>query len=177
MTDYSPLKSKIRQIQDFPVKGINFKDITPLLEDKRTRREAIDGLTDAFREKEVDKVLGIDARGFLFASVVADRLDVGLVIARKKGKLPFKSIATEHDLEYGKGVLEIHADSIEKGEKILIIDDVLATGGTAEAAVKLVEKLGGVVVGIGFLLEVSVKPPLGGRERLSKYNVVSLIKY
>ena len=173
MADYSHLKSKIRHIQDFPIKGINFKDITPLLEDPGTFKEAIDGLADAFREQKIDKVVGIDARGFLLASAVAYLLNAGMVIIRKKGKLPYETIVREHDLEYGRGTLEIHKDAIKTGERILIIDDVLATGGTVEAAAKLVEELGGVIVGMGLLLEL----PLGGRERLSEYNVASLIKY
>lgn len=173
MTDYSHLKAKIREVSDFPIKGINFKDITPLLEDKEAFREAIDGLVSYFKGKSIDKVVGIDARGFLLASAVAYLLHAGMVIIRKKGKLPYDTIVREHDLEYGRGALEIHTDAIKKGEQVLIIDDVLATGGTVEAAVHLVEQLGGEVVGIGLLLEM----PLGGRERLSKYQVVSLIKY
>lgn len=173
MTDYSHLKAKIREVPDFPIKGINFKDITPLLEDKDAFREAVDGLVSHFKEKSIDKVVGIDARGFLLASAVAYLLNAGMVIIRKKGKLPYDTIVREHDLEYGRGTLEIHTDAVKKGEQILIIDDVLATGGTVEAAAKLVEDLGGIVMGVGLLLEL----PLGGRERLSKYQVVSLIKY
>lgn len=173
MADYSHLKSKIRHIQDFPIKEINFKDITPLLEDRDAFKEAIDGLADAFRGEKIDKVVGIDARGFLFASAVAYLLNAGMVIVRKKGKLPYETIVREHDLEYGRGTLEIHKDAVNPDEKVLIIDDVLATGGTVEAAAKLVEDLGGIVVGVGLLLEL----PMGGRERLSKYHVVSLIKY
>src|SRR3990167_11445449 len=132
MEDYSYLKSKIREIADFPIQGINFKDITPLLEDKSAFRDAINGLADAFRDKKVDKVVGIDARGFLLASAVAYLLNAGMVIVRKKGKLPHQTIVREHDLEYGRGTLEIHVDAIKKGERVLVIDDVLATGGTAD---------------------------------------------
>lgn len=173
MRDFSHLKAKIRDVKDFPIPGIYFKDITPLLEDKDTFRDAIDGLVLHFKNREVDKVVGIDARGFLLSSAVAYILHAGMVIVRKRGKLPCETIIREHDLEYGKGSLEIHVDSIQKGEKILIVDDVLATGGTVEAAVHLVEKLGGEVVGLGFLLEL----PLGGRERLTKYKIHSLIRY
>ena len=146
--------------------GVNFKDITPLLEDKNAFQEAIDGLVGFFRDEKVDKVVGIDARGFLLASAVAYLLGAGMVIVRKKGKLPYEKILREHDLEYGRGSLEMHTDSIKKGERILIVDDVLATGGT-------VEELGGKIIGLGFLLEI----PLGGREKLKNYNIKSLIKY
>ncbi len=173
MENYSHLKAKIREVKDFPIKGVDFKDITPLLEDKNAFREAIDGLADCFKGLKVDKVVGIDARGFLLASAVAYLLKAGMVIIRKGGKLPWDTIVREHDLEYGRGKLEIHTDAIKKGEQVLIIDDVLATGGTAEAAVHLVEQLGGKILGIGFLLELS----LGGRERLKRYDVKSLISY
>lgn len=172
-SDFSHLKAKIRDVENFPIDGVKFKDITPLLEDKDAFKEAIEWLTERFKEERVDKVVGIDARGFLLASAVAYLLHAGMVIVRKKGKLPWTTILREHDLEYGKGALEVHIDSIKKGERILIIDDVLATGGTVEAAVKLVEHLGGDIVGLGFLLEL----PIGGRERLKKYRIESLIRY
>ncbi|OGF62312.1 adenine phosphoribosyltransferase [Candidatus Giovannonibacteria bacterium RIFCSPHIGHO2_02_FULL_45_13] len=173
MEKHHHLKVKIREIQDFPTAGVQFKDITPLLEDKDAFHEAVDGLVEFFNGLNIDKVVGIDARGFLLASATAYLLGVGMVIVRKKGKLPSEKILLEHDLEYGRGSLEMHTDSIKKGEKILIIDDVLATGGTAEAAAKLTEELGGRVIGLGFLLELS----LGGREKLKQYEVRSLIKY
>lgn len=173
MTEFAHLKSKVREVMHFPTPGISFKDITPLLEDKDIFREIIDGLHAAFKNVSVDKVLGIDARGFLLASPIAYLGGVGMVIVRKKGKLPHETITREHDLEYGRGALEIHVDAIKKGERILVIDDVLATGGTAEAAVHLVEALGGKVVGIGFLIELS----LGGREKLKDYNIKALITY
>jgi adenine phosphoribosyltransferase len=173
MRNYDHLKSKVREVKNFPTPGISFKDITPLLKDKHIFREIINGLTTAFKHSKADKVVGIDARGFVLSAPVAYLIGAGKVIVRKKGKLPHKKIAREHDLEYGKGVLEIHIDAIEKGEKVLIIDDVLATGGTCEAAVRLVEDLGGEIVGLGFLLEL----PLGGRERLKKYPIHSLITY
>ena len=173
MQDYPHLKAKIREIENFPIPGVKFKDITPLLEDPLAFREAIDGLVKIFKNSGADKVVGIDARGFLLASAVAYFLGSGVVIVRTKGKLPYEKILVDHNLEYGAGTLEMHVDSIKPGEKILIIDDVLATGGTAEAALRLTEKLGGKVVGLGFLLEL----PLGGRDRLKNYEIKSLIKY
>ncbi|OHB22504.1 MAG: adenine phosphoribosyltransferase [Parcubacteria group bacterium RIFCSPLOWO2_01_FULL_48_18] len=174
MKNRDHLKQKIREILDFPTTGVNFKDITPLLEDGRSFREAIDAMTEFFNRSTVDKVVGIDARGFLFASAIAYNLNAGMVIVRKKGKLPYETIIREHELEYGKGTLEMHKDAVLKNERIVVIDDVLATGGTAEAAVNLVEHLGGNVVGIGVLVELS---SFGGRERLKKYNVKSVIVY
>jgi len=173
MKDFPSLKAKIREVQNFPTPGIHFKDITPLLEDKDAFAEAIDGLVDFYKDKKIDKVVGIDARGFLLASVVAYILKAGIVIVRKKGKLPWEKILREHELEYGKGSLEMHIDSIKKGERVLVIDDVLATGGTAEAAIKLAEELDGNIIGVGFLLEL----PLGGRERLKNYEIRALISY
>ena len=173
MSNISNLKAKIREVQDFPTPGIHFKDITPLLEDKIAFAEAIDGLADFYKDKKIDKVVGIDARGFLLASAVAYILKAGIVIVRKNGKLPWEKILREHDLEYGKGSLEMHVDSIKKGERVLVIDDVLATGETAEAAIKLAEELGGNIIGAGFLLEL----PLGGREKLKNYSIESLIRY
>lgn len=173
MKKYANLKIKIREIMDFPTPGISFKDIAPLIEDKKMFREAINGIANFFKNAKIDKVVGIESRGFLIASGVAYILHTGMVMVRKKDKLPFKKILREHSLEYGSGSLEIHIDSIIPGEKILIIDDVLATGGTAEAAIKLTEDLGGEVAGAGFLLEL----PLGGREKLKQYDVKSLIRY
>ncbi|MDO8523066.1 MAG: adenine phosphoribosyltransferase [bacterium] len=173
MDNYPNLKAKIREINDFPTPGVHFKDITPLLEDPVTFCEAIDGIAGFFKDKKIDKVVGIDARGFLLASAVAYLLKAGMVVVRKKGKLPWDKILREHDLEYGKGSLEMHIDSIKKGERVLIVDDVLATGGTAEAAIKLAEELGGKIVGIAVLLEL----PMGGQEKLKNYNIKSLIKY
>ena len=170
----SDLRSKIREILDFPTPGINFKDITPLLEDKKAFRASIDKLADCFKHSRVAKVVGIDARGFLVAAPIAYVLAAGMVIVRKKGKLPYETILREHELEYGKSSLEIHTDAIQPGERILVIDDVLATGGTAEAAVKLVEELKGVIVGIGVLIELA---SLGGREKLKQYTVHSVLRY
>ena len=168
------LQSKIREIPDFPKKGVSFKDITPLLEDAKYFRYLIDILFKKYKDKKIKKIVAIDARGFLIASALAYKLKTGLVIVRKKGKLPFKTVGCDYDLEYGKETLEIHKDSIKPKERILIIDDVLATGGTALAAAKLVKKLKGRIIGISFLIELLF---LNGRKKLKKYNVVSLIQY
>jgi adenine phosphoribosyltransferase len=168
------LKKKIRNIPDFPQKGVIFRDIGPLLEDKRALKTVIDQLVKKFKGKKIDKVVGIDARGFILAGILADRLKAGMVMVRKKGKLPYKTECQEFDLEYGKGILEIHEDSIKKGEKVLLVDDVLATGGTMLATAKLVEKLKGKIIGIAFLITLDYLP---GKEKLKDYQVFSLISY
>jgi len=168
------LKSKIREIPDWPQKGINFKDITPLLEDAESFKFAIDKLAEFFSDKCVEKVVGIDARGFLLASAVAYKLGAGVAIVRKKGKLPHETIIREYELEYGKNAIEMHKDAVKPKEKVVIIDDVLATGGTAKAAADLVETLGGNIIGLGFLIDLTF---LKGKEKLAKYNVFSLICY
>lgn len=168
------LRSKIRNIQDFPKKGIIFRDISPLLEDKEAFQEMIQQLLSEIGRLEVDKVVGIDARGFILAGVLAEKLGAGMVMVRKKGKLPFTTESTEYDLEYGKSVLEIHKDSIKKGEKVLLVDDVLATGGTMSATAQLVEKVGGKIVGIVFLIILDY---LSGRKKLKEYCLFSLINY
>lgn len=168
------LKAKIRNIPDFPQKGIIFRDIAPLLEDKKAFRYTIDQLVKKYRGKRIDKVVGIDARGFILAGVLAERLGAGMVMVRKKGKLPFETENEEFNLEYGKAVLEIHKDSIKLGERVLVVDDVLATGGTMAATAKLVEKLKGKIMGIVFLIVLDYLP---GREKLKKYEVFSLVNY
>jgi len=168
------IKSKIREIPDWPKKGVGFKDITPLLEDRDVFRKTINLLARPYLEKKVDKVVGIDARGFLLAAAVAYRLKAGIAIVRKKGKLPRKTICQEYDLEYGSNVIEMHRDCILPGERVLLIDDVLATGGTMEAAISLVEKLKGRIIGVDFLMELTF---LNGRKKIKKYKVRSLIKY
>ncbi|MCC3145360.1 adenine phosphoribosyltransferase [Halanaerobium sp. Z-7514] len=166
------LKAKIRNIPDFPKKGILFKDITPLLKDSEALKEAIVKLADFFRDYEIDYVVGIEARGFLVGTPLAIELDRGFIPIRKPGKLPHEVLKKEYELEYGKNVLEIHKDAINEGDKILIIDDLLATGGTTYAASKMVEELGGEVVACGFLLELDF---LNGREILKDYEVQSLL--
>ncbi|MCK0133968.1 adenine phosphoribosyltransferase [Arenibacter sp. S6351L] len=168
------LKKYIRDIPDFPEKGISFKDITPLLQDANALAIAAEALFEMIKNKKVDKVVGMESRGFFFAPLLATRLNAGFVPVRKRGKLPHQTISEPYALEYGTDVLEIHVDSIIKGEKVLIHDDVLATGGTAKAVCKLIEKLGGEVVQCNFLLELKF---LKGRDKLSDYPIEALIQY
>jgi adenine phosphoribosyltransferase len=168
------LKQLIRGIPDFPKPGILFYDITTLLKDSNGFKTAVDSLAEAFQGKQVDRVVGIEARGFIFASAVAYKLGAGFIPVRKPKKLPAETERVTYALEYGTDSLEIHKDGIEPGHQVLIIDDLLATGGTAKAAVELVEKRGGKVVGVGFVIELEF---LNGRERLTGYEVVSLLKY
>ena len=168
------LKKYVRDIPDFPEEGISFKDITPLLQDANALASAADALFELIKNKKVDKVVGMESRGFFFAPLLATRLKAGFVPVRKRGKLPHQIISEPYALEYGTDVLEIHVDSILKGEKVLIHDDVLATGGTAKAVCKLIEKLGGEVVQCNFLLELKF---LKGRDKLSGYGVEALIQY
>ncbi|SHI68018.1 adenine phosphoribosyltransferase [Dethiosulfatibacter aminovorans DSM 17477] len=167
-------KDKIREIENFPEEGISFKDITTVLKDPKYLKETIDELTDYFSDVDVDIVVGPESRGFIFATPVAYNLGAGFVPVRKPGKLPAEVEKFEYDLEYGKDALEIHVDAIMDGMKVLIIDDLLATGGTISATAKLVEKLGGEVVGLGFFIELV---DLNGRDKLDKYNVKSIVKY
>jgi len=167
------LKSCIRDIPGFPKEGIIFKDITPLLKDKEKFRQAVDQIADKFKDKKIDVVLSVEARGFIFGAAVAYKLGVGMVPVRKKGKLPFKTHSVTYDLEYGKDTLEIHQDAFNKSARILIVDDLLATGGTTRAVADLVEKMGGKIAGIAFLIELTA---LKGREKLKGYIVESLIK-
>ena len=168
------LKEHIRDIPDFPKEGIVFKDITPLLADKKAFSYTIDAIAHHFDRDQIDKVLGIEARGFMVAAPLAYRFTAGLIPVRKRGKLPWQVEAEEYELEYGTDLLEIHKDAVEPGERILVVDDVLATGGTAAATVRLVERLGGVVVGLGFVLELAF---LDGRSLLPGRDVVSLVSY
>nr|WP_312575866.1 adenine phosphoribosyltransferase [Sedimentibacter sp.] len=168
------LKDKIRVIEGFPTSGISFKDITTLLQDAEGLKECINQMAEKFKDLDVDLIVGPESRGFIFATPLAYLLGTGFVPVRKPGKLPAETIKYEYELEYGKDSLEIHKDSIKPGQKVLIIDDLLATGGTMIAAAKLVEQLGGEVAGLGFLIELA---DLNGREKLSKYRVESLVKY
>jgi adenine phosphoribosyltransferase len=168
------LKAAIRDVPDFPIKGILFKDITPVLQDGKLFHKAVDAFADRFKGKNVDAVVGIDARGFIFAGAVAYKLGIGLVPVRKKGKLPYKTVVTSYTLEYGSETSEMHVDSIKKGSNVIIVDDLLATGGTAMAAAQLVKQLGGNIAEIDFLIELSF---LKGRDRLKDYPVFAAIVY
>lgn len=172
--DHEWLKEHIRDIPDFPKEGIVFKDITPLLAHKKAFTYTIDALAHHYDRDEIDKVLGIEARGFMVAAPLAYRFTAGLIPVRKKGKLPWKVERESYELEYGTDDLEVHKDAIEPGERILIVDDVLATGGTALATAKLTERCGGKVAGIATIMELGF---LKGRERLSNYEFLSLITY
>jgi adenine phosphoribosyltransferase len=168
------LSDYIRDIDDFPTKGVTFRDITPLLGDGKAFGRAINEIADLFEGVKADRVLGIEARGFIIAAPVAYRTGAGFVPVRKAGKLPWAVVREDYSLEYGQDKLEIHRDAIHPGERILVIDDVLATGGTAAATVRLVEALGGVVAGVGFLIELE---DLGGRAKLVGHRVESLARY
>ncbi|NLT94782.1 MAG: adenine phosphoribosyltransferase [Clostridia bacterium] len=168
------LKDYIAIIPDFPAKGISFKDITPLLGDKEAFRYAIDLMAQKIENKEVDVVVGPEARGFVIGGPLAYKLGCGFVPVRKKGKLPRETISASYELEYGKDVLEIHRDGIKPGQKVFIADDLLATGGTIKTTIELVERLGGQIVGLGFIIELV---DLEGRKTLEGYEVFSLISY
>ncbi len=170
----SDLKKYIREVKDFPRKGIIFYDITTLLKNRYALRMTVDRFVWKFIGERVDKVVGIESRGFMFGTMVAYNVNAGFVPVRKKGKLPSKVIEESYSLEYGTDSVEMHEDAIEESDTVLIIDDLIATGGTALAVTKLVEKLGGKVIGLGFIIELT---QLGGREKLSGYRVESLIKY
>lgn len=167
------LKKYVRDIPGFPKEGIIFKDITTLLKDGKAFAHAVDRIADEYKNKSIDAVLSVEARGFIFGAAVAYKLGVGLVPVRKKGKLPHKTHSVTYDLEYGKDTLEIHQDAFAKGAKVLIVDDLLATGGTVRAVANLVEKMGGVIAGVAFVIELL---PLKGREKLKGYPITSLIK-
>jgi adenine phosphoribosyltransferase len=168
------LKSQIRDVPDFPKPGIVFRDITPVLANAQLFRLAVNVCAERYQRKHIDKIAAIDARGFLFAGALAHVLGVGLVPIRKKGKLPAKSISASYNLEYGENVLEIHEDAFKPGERIVIFDDILATGGTAAAAVELVKKLQGDIFEVAFLLELG---QLKGREKLTPHSIFSAIQY
>jgi len=172
--NFMDLKQKIREIPDWPEKGVNFKDITPLLQDREAFKLAIDKMIEPFSENKPDIIVGIDARGFILSAAMAYKLGTGLTLIRKKGKLPPTTISQEYTLEYATNTIEMKDDAIQKGQKVLIVDDVLATGGTMEATCKIVEKLGGEIIGISFLIELDF---LKGREKLKNYKVESLIHY
>lgn len=168
------IEAAIRNVADFPKPGIQFKDITPVLADARLFAGAIDLLTEHFAPGSIDAVVGIDARGFIFAAAAARRLNAGFIPVRKKGKLPFKTIEQDYALEYGHATVAIHTDALKPGNRVLLIDDLLATGGTSAAAAALVQKLGATIVEASFLIELKF---LNGREKLSGFPIRSLIAY
>ena len=169
-----PLKKLIREVPDFPKKGILFYDITTLLKDKLGFATLIDALAEYYLPKEVDLILGMEARGFIFGPALAYRLNAGFVPVRKPGKLPAATAKVEYELEYGSNALEVHKDAIHKGQRVIIVDDLLATGGTAQATVKLAASLGAEIAGLGFVVELDF---LKGRAKLKGYDVFSLLHY
>lgn len=170
------LKSKIREVADFPKEGILFYDVTTLLKDAAALKYAANKIIEHYveRKAKIDKVVSMESRGFILGSILAYELEAGFVPIRKPGKLPAKSIAQEFEKEYGKDSFEVHEDAIEKGESVLIVDDLLATSGTAKATIELVEKLGGKIEGLAFLIELNF---LKGREKLKGYDIFSLVQY
>ncbi|AQS10778.1 adenine phosphoribosyltransferase [Clostridium saccharobutylicum] len=168
------LKEKIRIVEDFPKKGISFKDITTLIGDGEGLRGAIDAIVEHLKDKNIDLIVGPEARGFIFGVPVAYALGIGFVPVRKPGKLPAETISVSYDLEYGQDVLEIHKDAIKPGQRVAIVDDLLATGGTVEAVAKLIEQAGGVVASLDFVTELT---ELNGKDKLKGYDVLSLVEY
>ena len=168
------LERYIRSIPDFPKKGILFRDITPLLAEPKAFAAAIDALYAGFTEAAIEYVAAVEARGFIFGASVAEKLGAGFIPIRKKGKLPFETESVTYELEYGTDTLEIHNDAVEKGAKVLMVDDLLATGGTMSAACKLIEKTGGQIASIVFLIEL---PELAGREKIKEYKIKTIISY
>ena len=167
-------KKLIRDIPDFPTPGIMFRDITPVLQDPKAFREVVASMGECVRPMKPDVIVGVESRGFMFGAPIALELGIGFAPIRKQGKLPWDTARAEYELEYGKSIVEIHRDAIQTGMRAAIVDDLLATGGTAKAAVQLVEELGGVVAGISFLIELT---SLNGREVLTGYDVCSLVRY
>ena len=168
------LKEKIRTVPHWPIEGVMFRDITTLLQNPEAFKKACDLLYERYKYMQIDKVVAIDARGFIFGGVLAYKLDVGFVPVRKAGKLPYKTISESYTLEYGENVVEMHQDAIAKGERILVVDDLIATGGTRSAAVNLIEKLEGEIVECVFLVEL---PDLKGREKINDYKAFTLIEF
>jgi adenine phosphoribosyltransferase len=168
------LRDRIRDVPDFPTEGVVFKDLMPLIADPQYFRETIDRLADWARPREPDLILGAEARGFIFGAALAYALGAGFVAARKPGKLPRETVEAFYSLEYGSDSLQVHRDAVSAGARVIVLDDVLATGGTARAKIELVEGLGGIVVGIAFVLELTF---LNGRDKLTGYDVHSLVTY
>jgi adenine phosphoribosyltransferase len=174
MLNENLIRGKIRSIKDYPKKGIVFRDITTLLKDGKSFRYCIDQIAYLVMDRNIDYVVGMEARGFIFGSALAYRLGKGFIPIRKKGKLPYHTVKRDYALEYGSATLEMHTDAIEKGSRVLIIDDLLATGGTAKAAAELVEEVGGKIDSFVFLVELG---ELKGRKKLPGYEIISLLKY
>ncbi len=172
--DVAGLRAKIRDIKDFPTEGILFKDITTLLKDGPAWRYAVDSLASHYQQDQVEVVVGVESRGFIFGGAIAHQLNAGFVPVRKLGKLPGKTIEVEYELEYGRDALAMHEDAIKPGQRVLAVDDLLATGGTMGATLRLVEQLGGKVVGVAFMIELAF---LKGREKLRNYPLHALITY
>jgi adenine phosphoribosyltransferase len=168
------LKKHIREVTDWPIKGVNFKDITTLLEDKDIFKYLIDKLCEPYLNQKIDKIVGIDARGFLFAGAMALKLDTGVSVVRKKGKLPYKTKSREYVLEYASNTIEMHEDTIKPNEKVIIVDDLIATGGTMLATCELVEEMNGEIIGISAIVDL---PFLNGSKKLEKYNFNYLVSY
>jgi adenine phosphoribosyltransferase len=168
------IRSLIREIPDYPQPGVSFKDITTVLKDPQALQYVVRVMANRFRDKGIDVIVGVESRGFIFGAPLAYELGLGLVLVRKPGKLPAEKIQVEYELEYGKDTLEIHKDAIQPGQRVLIVDDLLATGGTISAAAKLVEQLGGEVAGYSFLIELAF---LGGRNKLGDKEIASLVVY
>jgi len=168
------LKKYIRTIPNFPKKGIMFRDITTLVKNGKALKKVVDAIAAKYKRQKIDVVVGAESRGFIGGAGVAYKLGLGLALVRKKGKLPFKTISATYELEYGTDTVEMHKDAIKKGQRVLIVDDLLATGGTASAAVDLVRKLGGRIVGIAFIIELV---DLNGRNKLKGYDIFSLVEY
>lgn len=174
MLNEKELKQRIRDIANYPKKGIMFRDITTLIKDKHAFKDAIDQLSYKIIDKKIDYIVGVEARGFIVGSALAYKLNKGFIPVRKKGKLPHKTVSRNYALEYGNATLEIHEDALEKGSRVIIADDLLATGGTAKATAELIEQLGGKVAAYAFLVELI---DLKGKEKLKDYDVISLLKY
>jgi len=172
--DTIEIRDSIRSIPGWPIEGVIFRDITTLMQNPDINRKATDIFFDRYKGMDIDKVVGIDARGFVFGAILAHQLHVGFVPVRKKGKLPHKTISESYSLEYGKDTLEIHEDAIVKGERVVIMDDLIATGGTIGATVKLVEKIGGVIVECAFVVEL---PDLNGRKSLNGHKLFSIVEF
>ncbi len=168
------LKEKIRIVEGFPKEGISFKDITPLIQDGEAFKYTIDKFVEHLKDKKIDVIVGPEARGFIFGTPLAYALGVGFVPVRKQGKLPSHTVSVDYELEYGNDVLEIHKDAIKPGQRVAIIDDLLATGGTIASVAKLVEMIGGEVASVGFLIELT---ELKGRDKLESYDILSLVQY